>query len=242
VLFRHEGRQIHRSHHALVDDLSDAHTDAHSAADLFQALKDEDCVVFAHIGGRYADIRSAHDARIERSVEVHSDWGTFEWLLHDAFEQGYRVGVLANSDGHKGRHGASHPGASLFGAYGGLSCLLAPDLTRDALLQALRRRHHYATTGCRAYLRAEVRFQQEVELFDDDPQMGGRVRERVRRAMMGDIVRAAGATATFEVEVMAGAPIERIEIRNRLQTRGAAAQAAAVPQPRGAAVPGRAVP
>ena len=81
--------------------------------------------MFAHIGGRYADIKMAHDARIERSVEVHSDWGTFEWLLHDAFEQGYRVGILANSDGHKGRHGASHPGASLFGAYGGLSCLLA---------------------------------------------------------------------------------------------------------------------
>ena len=82
--------------------------------------------MFAHIGGRYADIKMAHDARLERSVEVHSDWGTFEWLLHDALEQGYRVGILANSDGHKGRHGASHPGASLFGAYGGLSCLLAP--------------------------------------------------------------------------------------------------------------------
>ena len=85
--------------------------------------------MFAHIGGRYADIKMAHDARLERSVEVHSDWGTFEWLLHDALEQGYRVGILANSDGHKGRHGASHPGASLFGAYGGLSCLLAPELT-----------------------------------------------------------------------------------------------------------------
>ena len=60
--------------------------------------------------------------RIERSVEVHSDWGTFEWLVQDALEQGYRVGIVANSDGHKGRHGASHPGASLFGAYGGLSC------------------------------------------------------------------------------------------------------------------------
>ena len=48
---------------------------------LFQALRDEDCVVFAHIGGRYADIKMAHDVRLERSVEVHSAWGTFEWLL-----------------------------------------------------------------------------------------------------------------------------------------------------------------
>src|SRR4051794_4190725 len=64
VLFMEEGRQIRRSSHALVDDLSDAATDANSAADLFQALKDEDCYVFAHIGGRYADIRIAHDARL----------------------------------------------------------------------------------------------------------------------------------------------------------------------------------
>jgi hypothetical protein len=130
VLFMREGQQIHRSSHALVDDQGDLPTDANSAEQLFDALKNKDCVVFAHIGGRYADIRMAHDARIERSVEVHSDWGTFEWLLHDALEQGYRVGILANSDGHKGRHGASHPGASLFGAYGGLSCLLAGELTR----------------------------------------------------------------------------------------------------------------
>ncbi|MDP2707846.1 MAG: DUF3604 domain-containing protein, partial [Burkholderiales bacterium] len=37
VLFMHEGRQIHRSHHALVDDLTDVATDANSADDLFQA-------------------------------------------------------------------------------------------------------------------------------------------------------------------------------------------------------------
>src|SRR2546428_13510997 len=128
-----EDRQIRRSHHALVDDLSDLATDVNSSDDLFRALKDEDCVVFAHIGGRYADIKMSHDARIERSVEVHSDWGTFEWLIEDALEQGYRVGIVANSDGHKGRHGASHPGASLFGASGGLSCLPAPELTRKGL-------------------------------------------------------------------------------------------------------------
>ena len=36
------------------------------------------------IYSRYADIAMAHDGRFERSVEVHSSWGTFEWLLHDA--------------------------------------------------------------------------------------------------------------------------------------------------------------
>lgn len=215
VMFRHEGRQIHRSHHALVEDLSDVATDANSAVDLFKALEKEDCVVFAHIGGRYADIKVAHDGLIERSVEVHSDWGTFEWLLEDAFDQGYRVGVLANSDGHKGRHGASHPGASLFGAYGGISCLLAKELTRDALFDALRHRHHYATTGTRVHLDTRVRFDTPAQLYGDDPNMGGQVTEQVSEAMMGDILQCGDDMVTFEIEVSAGVPIERIEIRNR---------------------------
>ena len=217
VMFRDEGRQIHRSHHALVEDLSDVETDANSAADLFQALQGENCVVFAHIGGRYADIKQAHDGRIERSIEIHSDWGTFEWLLEDAFDQGYRVGILANSDGHKGRHGASHPGASLFGAYGGLSCLLARELTRDGLFEALRKRHHYATTGCRAHLDTRVRLDHPAELFGDDPAMGGAVVDRVSEARMGDILRAQDDAVTLEIDVSAQAPIERIEIRNRMR-------------------------
>lgn len=217
VMFMHEGRQIHRSSHALVDDLSDVATDANSADDLFRALKDEDCVVIAHIGGRYADIKMAHDVRIERSVEVHSDWGTFEWLVEDALEQGYRIGIVANSDGHKGRHGASHPGASLFGAYGGLTCLLASDLTRSALFEALRKRHHYATTGCRMLLDVRADFASAASLFSDDPNSATATTMDVRSAMMGDILRADDDTAALTIEAIGSAPIERIEIRNGLQ-------------------------
>src|SRR5476649_485651 len=217
VMFMHEGRQIHRSSHALVDDTTDVWSDSNSAECLFNALKDEDCVVFAHIGGRYADIKMAHDARIERAVEVHSDWGTFEWLVQDALEQGYRVGILANSDGHKGRHGASHPGASLFGAYGGLTCLLAPELSRKGLFEAMRRRHHYATTGCRMILDTRVAFDSDAELFDQDPNLGATGSRRVRSAMMGDILRIADREVIFEVDIVASAPIERVEIRNRLE-------------------------
>ncbi|TAJ93013.1 MAG: DUF3604 domain-containing protein [Reyranella sp.] len=217
VMFMHEGRQIHRSSHALVDDTSDLKSDSNSAEQLFQALKDEDCVVFAHIGGRYADIKMAHDARIERSVEVHSDWGTFEWLVQDALEQGYRIGILANSDGHKGRQGASHPGASLFGAYGGLSCLLATDLTRAGLFDALRRRHHYATTGCRMVLDVRAAFDSEAMLYTDDPNLGAAQHTRGREAMMGDIVQSTDAAVEFTIEAHASAPIERLEIRNGLE-------------------------
>ena len=109
-------------------------------------------MVIAHVGGRYADIKYAHDGRLERTVEVHSTWGTFEWLLHDAFDKGYRVGVVCHSDDHKGRPGATRPGASTFGAIGGLTCYFMPELTRDALFDALRQRRHYGTTGTRLFL------------------------------------------------------------------------------------------
>ena len=217
VLFLEEGRQIHRSSHALVDDLSDVDTDANSAEDLFEALEDEDCVVFAHIGGRYADIRKSHDARLERAVEVHSAWGTFEWLLHDAFEQGYRVGICSNSDGHKGRPGASYPGATTFGAYGGLTCLLARDLTRRSIADCMRARHFYGTTGCRMLLDTRVRFDNDAERFADDPNLGPTTSDAGREAMMGDVVRSDDAQATFTVEAVSQSPIERIEIRNALE-------------------------
>jgi len=218
VLHMKEGRQIHRSSHALVDDLSDIDTDSNNAADLFEDLKGEDCTVFAHIGGRYADIKMAHDVRIERSVEVHSAWGTFEWLIHDAFEQGYRVGILSNSDGHKGRPGASHPGATSFGSYGGLSCTLAPAFSRTGIMDALRKRHHYGTTGCRMVLDTRAVFDNPAEHFADDPNLGETTSEMVSEAMMGDILKSDDGEVTFKIDVHASSPIERIDIRNGLET------------------------
>jgi hypothetical protein len=218
VLHMHEGRPIHRSSHALVDDLSDIDSDATSAADLFTALKDEDCTVFAHIGGRYADIKAAHDQRLEKGVEVHSAWGTFEWLVQDAFEQGYRVGILSNSDGHKGRPGASHPGSTKFGAYGGLTCVLAPAFTRAGIMQGLRQRHHYGTTGNRVILDTRIKLDADAELYDDDPRLGDVGSRPVRSAMMGDILRSDAASVNFSIDVHGSAPVERIDIRNGLDT------------------------
>jgi hypothetical protein len=168
IFYRKEGRPIRRSSHILVE--GQTSTDAIYTADkLFDWLKDEDCRVIAHVGGRYADLHYAHDGRVERTVEVHSSWGTFEWLLHDAFEKGYRVGVVCHSDDHKGRPGATRPGASTFGAIGGLSCYFMPELTRDALFEALRRRHHYGTTSPRIFLDLKATFDKPVTGFSEDP-------------------------------------------------------------------------
>ena len=132
----------------------------------------------AHVGGRYADIKFAHDP-METAVEVHSAWGTFEWILRDAFEKNYRVGIVANSDGHKGRPGACYPGASFFGSYGGLTCFLAERLDRDAIFEAMRRRRHYATTGNRAFLSVTAELASEAEVFQRDP-AAGPARSRAR--------------------------------------------------------------
>ena len=150
VFFPVEGRTMRRSSHALIEDQSDLDTDCHTVNELFEAFSQNeewDVICFAHCGGRYADISIAHDGRFEKSVEVHSAWGTFEWLVQDAFKNGYRVGIIGNSDGHKGRPGASYPGAGWFGAVGGLTCFLMPDLTRRSLINCINSRHHYATTG-----------------------------------------------------------------------------------------------
>ena len=213
VYFTDENNAIHRSSHALVSDQRDLDTDCTSAAELFRRLDGCDAVVNAHVGGRYADVLIAHDGRIERSMEIHSAWGTFEWLLYDALDMGYRVGVVCNSDDHKGRPGASYPGASNFGAYGSLTCLLLANLTRADAIDCLRRRHHYGTTGNRMMLDVRVRFDRPAELFDEDPALGPTSSHPVREAMMGDILRSPDREVTLVVRVLGSAPTERVELR-----------------------------
>src|SRR5262249_38856386 len=73
IFFRREGRPIRRSSHILVEGQTSSRA-VYTADELFRALAGEDAVVIAHVGGRYADIKCAHDGRLERSVEVHSTW------------------------------------------------------------------------------------------------------------------------------------------------------------------------
>ncbi|SDN56038.1 DUF3604 domain-containing protein [Afipia sp. GAS231] len=211
VFYRREGSPIRRSSHILVQ--GQTSTDAVYTADaLFRELEGTDTVVIAHVGGRYADLKYAHDGRLERAVEVHSTWGTFEWLLHDAFEKGYRVGVVCHSDDHKGRPGATRPGASSFGAIGGLTCYFMPELTRDALFEALRRRRHYGTTGVRIFMDLHASFDLPVTGFSEDPQLGPAGEFAVQQAVMGDIIRPGRVPMHLAAEVIGTAPIERVDV------------------------------
>ncbi|MGA2962481.1 MAG: DUF3604 domain-containing protein [Candidatus Korobacteraceae bacterium] len=216
VYFMRDDRPIRRSSHALVPDHSDLATDCRTATELFSALtRDrEDALIIAHCGGRYANLAVAHDPDFETAIEIHSSWGTFEWLLHDAFDLGLKVGIVAGSDDHKARPGASWPGSSLFGALGGLTCLLTPELTREAVFACLRERHHYATTGNRLPLQVKALFQQPIVRYFADPARGPCRNQLAENAMMGDIVHSPEKEFLLHVEAASASAIESLDIFN----------------------------
>jgi hypothetical protein len=202
VYFGGEGGRIVHSCTDLLPGQASAYETAPTAEALFSVLRAQDGprpFAFAHVGGRYADM-SMHDPEIELAVEVHSAWGTFEWLVEDALQRGYRIGICANSDGHKTRPGASYPGAGEFGSLGGLTCVLARALDRESVLEALISRHFYATTGNRPLL--------DVQLDAGDD----------RRAVMGDVIEAGAGVPRLHVRAVGTGAIERIEVRNGSDT------------------------
>ena len=161
VFYLKEGQPIFRSSHWQIPQaLEDQNTPAHPASTLFERIRQYidpgEVLLGAHVGGRYADIQRYFDQELGPLVEVVSCWGVFEWLLWDTFDQGYIVGVMCNSDGHKGRPGAEGPGAGEFGISSGLTCVLAETLTRESVFSALKARRCYGTTGPRIDLAFEV--------------------------------------------------------------------------------------
>ena len=212
VFFRHEGQRMIRSSHALLTDREDIGDDATTTKDLFEALKGEDCVLYAHIGGRPANIAQADGGWLRTSLEAHSDWGTFEWVMKDSFELGYRHGLVCNSDGHKGRPGASHPGASSFGALGGLTCFLTPELSRDGIFDAMRRRHHYGTTGGRLHLDVSATLENPARVYERDPRVGDTDYCEANTLMMGDIAAVQDDQAYVFVRAETQSPLLAVDI------------------------------
>jgi Protein of unknown function (DUF3604) len=201
VFYKTEGGAILRSSYELVPDETSAFPLAPTADDLFCALREDSIppsFVFAHVGGRYANL-AMHDEETEVAIEIHSSWGTFEWMIEDALMRGYRIGFCANSDGHKCRPGASYPGAKEFGSLGGLTCVLAESLDRQHIFKAMKARHFYATTGHRPIL--------DVLLKTPDG----------RQAIMGDVLEPGALRATLAVQAVGTAPIERIDVFNGLE-------------------------
>ncbi len=151
VLWYCDDKPIYRSSHWQITDKSDAHTDRYPISELYEQLRDEKAMLIPHIGGRRA-VLDYHRTGQAPLVEICSVHGRFEWFLHEAFDRGLKVGVVANGDDHTGRPGAAYATGDSFGTRGGLTCVLAKELTRKSVWEALSGRRTYATTGERIYL------------------------------------------------------------------------------------------
>lgn len=113
------------------------------------------------LGHRGANLKWL-DREVSPVIEIFSEWGNAEhdrapspyirhteggrWTrntLHHFLAEGYRLGVVASTDDHLGYPGAYREG---------LAAVLAPELTREAIFDALRNRRTYAVTGDRIEL------------------------------------------------------------------------------------------
>jgi hypothetical protein len=170
---------------------------------LFDALDPEKAVVIPHL---HSMDWENHNPRFEPVVEMYSNWGSRERsgcryasvagtdntdTVQHALGLGYRLGFVGGGDGHGGRPGKDFwlrvRGARACGITG----IWAPELTREALWDALWNRHCYATTSRRIIVQCHL-----------------------GEAMMGDEVEVEGPDAPRElrVQVNGTAPVERITV------------------------------
>lgn len=156
VYFRRHDQPIRRSDHSGLEDKSDVDTDLYHIQDVYKAFRNSDTVITAHVGGEHSDL-TYHDPALEPAVEVTSDHGTFEWILHEALERNYKMGFFGGSDSHNGRPGNDTPGFQHRRyAKAGLAAVYAPELTISEVLSAYKARRIYATTGARILMHTEA--------------------------------------------------------------------------------------
>lgn len=185
--------EIHRSNHWLIDDKSDLDTDRYPISELWRTFRGRrDVMAVAHVGGRHANLDYFDPERVPL-IEVHSHHGTFEWFLEEALRRGLRVGFVANSDDHTCRPGLTYP-SDRFCTRGGYVGAYAPELTREALWEALWRRRCYATTGERIILWVEVDGHPMGEEFEG------------------------GAPPNISVKVHGTAPLHEVEVKRGVET------------------------
>ena len=129
----------------------------------------DDVFLEVHIGGHPPEWEKYEPAR-ERMVEVVSGFGNAEWLLQRALQRGYRPALVGASDLHVGLMGGPRAVETFRGRFGysmtmnqrdagygtgPVTAVCAPELTRDALWEAMAQGRTYASTGARIYLSLE---------------------------------------------------------------------------------------
>ncbi len=156
VFYRQDEPRLRRSARFFVETNPDPEPDIPTAPDFHRAFRDQDVLINMHVGGRMTNL-DWHEPAIERLAEIHSTHGTSEWFVMDCLNRGYQVGITAGTDGVMGRPGACRPGSRVMrNVPNGLTAVLAEELTRESLWEALSARRCYATTGERILLSVTV--------------------------------------------------------------------------------------
>jgi len=192
-------------------------TETDDPAELWAALRGTESMTLAHhsAGGPIAtNWDFPPDPTLEPVTEVMSVHGSSEAMdspsqiysplsgnfVRDALDKGYELGFLASGDSHDGHPGLPHISPYYgyrFGSEsaparvgtGGLAAVFTEDLSRAALLTALRARATYATSGPRILL---------------DASLGSR--------RMGTRVPPTDGEARLVLELHAAAPLEAVEL------------------------------
>ena len=92
-----------------------------------------------------------------------------------------------------------------------------PELTRDALFEALRRRRHYGTTGTRLFLDVRGTFERTSTGFSEDPQARPRAGVSGARSHDGRHHSPEGVPMKLSVEVIGTAPLDRVDVLHGTQ-------------------------
>ncbi len=198
VLFPRHGLPLLRSSYSAVEgEEPDPARELPNQKALYDHYRYSNVLLVPHVGGRQSDIR-LHDPQLEHVVEIASTHGTFEWFYLDALRRGYKVGVVAGSDGYTGRPGSEFPGhiARRF-SRSGSAAILAEEFSLTGILDALRARRTYGTSGPRIYL----------DLRAEGPGIDG-------TAGLGEEVRATGPVR-LTVTVAGTAEIDRVDVFRR---------------------------
>ncbi len=148
-----------------------------------------------------------HNAAYQTVLEIAQNRGAFETdepggatviggggaSAQDALAMGHRLGFVGGTDSHHaqpGRNTCSMAGVDFHDhVTGGLTAVIAPELTREAIIEALRERRCYATTGARIVLAFQV---------DGHG--------------MGEEFTAAKREVAVTARVLGAAPLERLEV------------------------------
>jgi len=132
---------------------------------LWEGLKGKESIISVH--GHSGFFHNDYNPKLEKIIQVYSTHGCYERkdspfipritgssYVQDYLAKGYRLAILAESDGHDG-----HPGYSTWVGRvgerqyrGGLAAIYAPALTRENIWNSLKKRHCYGTTGERIIL------------------------------------------------------------------------------------------